>query len=288
MIKNILAILVISATTLFSVPCIGQENFGSNGIEAQVDLSETRKVEIKASQSAICNGRAVQLLTNLQSTDKFSWSPREVLLNPESKNPWVLSDKDVNITLKTTINGQEQEKNILIRVENVRASFEANPTKGAAPLAVQFNNKSENAQLYFWDFGFNESKEEHPEVIYREPGVFSSSLVVEGVLGCKDTMYQKNIKVYEEAKFFIPTTFTPNYDGINETFELVSRNVKHFKCDIFNSYGEKIYTIREARDSWDGTFNGYPAPASSYVYRIEYSDLSGGVHKLVGSVELKR
>ncbi|MCB0482097.1 MAG: gliding motility-associated C-terminal domain-containing protein [Flavobacteriales bacterium] len=277
-----LVLLSFSATTFAQ---IAQDLHPS---DPSAEIQQIESLELTASSNIICNGHPVQLTSNLLESDEFEWTPKEAFINPESRNPWVSSKNDVVVTLTVTRNGKLLQTSLALKSESVMAEFEASPEKGSVPLLVSFKNTSQNAINYYWDFGIENSSESSPEIIFREPGTYSGMLVAVGAKGCKDTARISNLKVFEEAKFFIPTTFTPNFDGLNETFEVKSKNVAKYRCEIFNSTGEKIFTITQPGEYWDGTFNGYPAPSAPYVYRIQYTDLSGVVRKLVGSVELRR
>jgi gliding motility-associated-like protein len=84
----------------------------------------------------------------------------------------------------------------------------------------------------------------------------------------------------------IPNTFTPNGDGINDTW-----NVKYLdsytNCtvDIYNRYGEKVYSSIGYGIPWNGTFKGAALPAGTYYYII---DLKNGGKVLSGFVAIIR
>ncbi len=67
----------------------------------------------------------------------------------------------------------------------------------------------------------------------------------------------------------IPNAFTPNGDGINDTW-----NIKYIDTypgntvDVFNRYGEKVYSSIGYSTPWDGTFRGTPLPPGTYYYII--------------------
>jgi len=67
----------------------------------------------------------------------------------------------------------------------------------------------------------------------------------------------------------VPNTFTPNGDGVNDTW-----NVKYLEdypgatVDIFNRYGVKLYQIVNYVAPWDGTKDGSELPVGTYYYVI--------------------
>ena len=71
----------------------------------------------------------------------------------------------------------------------------------------------------------------------------------------------------------IPSAFTPNGDGLNETFkavDLIGATVSRF--EIYNRWGEKIFDDPAAAtaNGWDGTKGGTPQARDVYMYILEY------------------
>lgn len=68
----------------------------------------------------------------------------------------------------------------------------------------------------------------------------------------------------------IPNAFTPNNDGLNDTFKPFSSNVSEYKMYIFNKLGEKVFESNDINIGWDGYFKG-KIIQDSYVYKIEFN-----------------
>lgn len=82
----------------------------------------------------------------------------------------------------------------------------------------------------------------------------------------------KEIKKEETyPKLFVPNIFTPDGDGINDTFKPISPCIVNYQITIFNRWGQPIF-ISETGGEWDGTQDGKDLPAGTYIYRIDYSD----------------
>jgi len=68
----------------------------------------------------------------------------------------------------------------------------------------------------------------------------------------------------------IPNTFTPNGDGINDTWDIVGLyNYRDATIDIYNRYGEHLFHSIGYSRPWDGTFNGKNLPVGTYYYIID-------------------
>ncbi|HLO73526.1 MAG TPA: choice-of-anchor L domain-containing protein [Flavobacterium sp.] len=72
-----------------------------------------------------------------------------------------------------------------------------------------------------------------------------------------------------------PKYFTPNGDGINDTWyikNLQKRNLENSTISIFDRYGKLLKQINSIYDGWDGTFNGNVLPSSDYWFVIELTN----------------
>ena len=80
------------------------------------------------------------------------------------------------------------------------------------------------------------------------------------------------ITMLQEDTFAIPTAFTPNGDGKNDTYVILARDVKTFHMSIYNRWGETVFTSNDITQGWDGTYKGTPQPVGDYVvfFSIEY------------------
>ncbi|MGI4021129.1 MAG: PKD-like domain-containing protein [Janthinobacterium lividum] len=103
------------------------------------------------------------------------------------------------------------------------------------------------------------------------------TLTVTGTAGCvaQDQVFIKVLKPIS-----IPNTFTPNADGINDTWGIKElNNYPDVTVKIFNRYGIQLFYSQGYGTSWDGTFNGQQLPVGTYYYLIDlktYGKLRSG------------
>ncbi len=92
------------------------------------------------------------------------------------------------------------------------------------------------------------------------------------------------VKVLE--KIVIPNAFSPNGDGINDTWKITSLgDYPGATLDIFDRYGMKVKHLSGNIMEWDGTLNGTPMPVATYYYII---DPGNKLEKITGWVVLLR
>ena len=92
--------------------------------------------------------------------------------------------------------------------------------------------------------------------------------------------------------FFVPNTFSPNGDGINDVFYL--RGTGLFRVNsmlIFNRWGEvvferKNFSVNDPSVGWDGTYKGKKATPDVYIYQIEIVCDNGETIKYAGNIAL--
>lgn len=124
---------------------------------------------------------------------------------------------------------------------------------------------------------------------YEEEGFFPISLIATNNLGCTDTATEI-ISVKPGFTFYIPNSFTPDGDKFNKTFSALGMgwNEKNYSFDIYNRWGEKIFSTTNINDAWDGTFKGKPAQIDTYVWKIVVFDSFMNEHSHSGKVNLIR
>ncbi|MBL4753933.1 MAG: gliding motility-associated C-terminal domain-containing protein [Flavobacteriales bacterium] len=92
------------------------------------------------------------------------------------------------------------------------------------------------------------------------------------------------VEVIQYFDIFIPNTFTPNNDNLNDTFKAVSGRLSSFSMLIFNKWGELLYETDDINAPWDGTYNGETVQPDSYVYKISAMGTELGAFEKSGTV----
>ncbi|WP_246062629.1 T9SS type B sorting domain-containing protein, partial [Mesohalobacter halotolerans] len=74
-----------------------------------------------------------------------------------------------------------------------------------------------------------------------------------------------------------PPFFTPNQDGVNETWNITGlSNQPNAKIYIFDRYGKLLKQLSPTGEGWDGTFNGSIMPSQDYWFRVEFIEPTTG------------
>lgn len=89
-------------------------------------------------------------------------------------------------------------------------------------------------------------------------------------------------------KVFVPNTFTPNADGINDVLKFSTGGRKLMKFHIYNRRGELVFSARQENQSWDGTSGQKSCPGGVYVWVMTYEDSQGRPIDTAGHIILLR
>ncbi len=153
-----------------------------------------------------------------------------------------------------------------------------------------FTDPNYNIDLISWEWDFGDgviSNDQNPSHIYDYPGLYYVWLTVEDENGCTHKT-MKTINVLEEFFSYSPNAFSPNGDGINDTFQPILTDIDFntYELNIFNRWGDIIFKTDNYSKSWDGTFNGEPMIGGVYTYKINYKTRRGVDQKEVGQIIL--
>lgn len=100
------------------------------------------------------------------------------------------------------------------------------------------------------------------------------------------TSMSNTTEVIPYMSIYIPNSFTPNGDGMNDTFGVYGEAIKNFKMQVFNRWGQVIFESNNANNRWDGTFEGTQVPEGTYAYRVMATGLTGKSSTKDGTVNL--
>ena len=92
----------------------------------------------------------------------------------------------------------------------------------------------------------------------------------------------------DQTTLYIPNSFTPNQDGINDVFTPKGTNIKYYEMTIYNRWGQELYFTRNINGGWNGRYYGRLSPNGIYTYKIIYHDYKNNIKTVVGKVSLLR
>lgn len=126
----------------------------------------------------------------------------------------------------------------------------------------------------------DEEDPDHQTYVYRVTAFAVESGVVESI--------SNTITIIKEPNIYHPSAFTPNGDGLNDTFQVFGQYTESVEFKIFNRWGEMLFITTDLGVSWDGNFKGNAVPEGTYVFRAFLTDMTGRTFERSGNVVLLR
>ncbi len=184
--------------------------------------------------------------------------------------------------------------NTLVTVlESPAAGFSSSPESPSnLNPEVDFTDLSSRADSWLWSFGTGDlSRERNPTYTYPDTGLYQVIQVVTHINGCTDTA-ASFIDIRPEIRYFLPNAFTPNGDGLNETYrgEGIMEGARSFEMTIWSRWGQLMFKTSDPEEGWNGKERntGKEAPNDVYVVLVNYVDPRGNSVELKGTATVVR
>jgi gliding motility-associated-like protein len=184
---------------------------------------------------------------------------------------WVQPFSTSNYQVQVSDDCQTFSVNASIQVVVVKpdANFTVISDPVVENLPVSFQNLTSNGFVYEWFFGDGGYSEDiHPSHIYSEPGIYQVTLISTDSKGCIDSITIP-IQIFKEYYVYVPNTFMPDGDRLNEVFSASFIGVKEIEIEIFNRWGQLIFTSTDLDFEWDGTYRGQKVQTGTYVWKLK-------------------
>jgi gliding motility-associated-like protein len=149
---------------------------------------------------------------------------------------------------------------------------------------IVFQNNTPNCASQEWDLGiYGSSTSQVYNYTFEDLGTYYVGLSVITENGCMEEIVDSVI-IEENYAVFIPTSFTPNGDGLNDVFMPLGGGIEKFKLEIYNRWGNMIYSTNSMSQPWDGNDHGQ----DNYIWKVYLKDKDGVDREMIGSVTLLR
>jgi len=86
----------------------------------------------------------------------------------------------------------------------------------------------------------------------------------------------------------LPDAFSPNEDGSNDVLYVYGNQILTLNVEIYNRWGERVFSGSSKSDGWNGYHNGKKANSGIYMYKLEAVFVDGESVKKTGDITLVR
>jgi gliding motility-associated-like protein len=233
-----------------------------------------------------CYSNTANVIATSTNAVSYNWTTTNgSLLTNGTSIAQVGSTGVYNVTATDLNNGCVSTDLATVTQTFITGGLGANPLSGTSPLLVNFTNQSGGAYNYSWTFGDNNnntSSSTDPTHTFTATGIYVVTLLTTDATGLCSITSTIAIEVLDNSLLEVPNVFTPNGDGSNDVFSIRTKGISELKCEIYNRWGLKLYTISSPVDYWDG--GGYSA--GTYFYILEAKGADAKEYKQQGFISL--
>ncbi len=240
-------------------------------------LNQTINLESKYSVTAdagndteICPGNQVQLHGSGGGT--YQWQPTNGLSDPGISNPFASPETTTLYYLTVTKGVCASTDSVTVKIYDDANIFAGNDTVIIKGSTIILTATGGTFASYFWappeglssTTGSSVNATPEQSIFYKVTGTTTEGCV------STDSIFIKVI-----SKFDIPSGFTPNGDGFNDTWEIDDAYLfPSMTVQVVNRWGQKIYYSVGYGNGieWDGTYNGEELPIGTYYFVIDLND----------------
>ena len=170
------------------------------------------------------------------------------------------------------------------------------------PTAHFVDKTPGNIVDWYWNFDDNSVDSMIAKVYHTFPdsvGLYQITLIVTDENGCSDTTFNQ-LWVQNEFWIYLPNSFTPDFDGINDKFCLSYNGIRisTFYINIYDRNSGLVFSSNNIDEmlcdlnakAWDGThkYSGEELPMGTYIYEMYFQDFEGWKHQEEGYIYLVR
>lgn len=247
----------------------------SDSVDVIVNVKPDANVTF--SSAGLCEGNTVQLGSSGGGT--YQWIPAAGLSSDIIANP--IASPAVTTDYSVIVSNQFACKDTAMVLVNVIET----PTADAGPdkSIIEGNSVKLLASVtgqnisYSWLPALFISDPNALQPVVNPPRDTSYVLTVVSNDGCG--MATDTMKLFVYKDIFIPNAFSPNNDGLNDTWNIPILNIfPGFELTVFNRQGQVVYQNKNSNIPWNGKYKGVAQPVGVYVYYIDLK-IEGGQFK---------
>jgi gliding motility-associated-like protein len=158
------------------------------------------------------------------------------------------------------------------------SNFSFSPVAPAINTPTIFTNATDPTGISFkWTFGDGDSLLTSSRLPvshqYKSSGTFNVCLTAYNQQGCYNTIC-KDVQSLVQPAVDVPKAFTPLSSDMNSVVKVMGFGIVKMKFDIWNRWGQKVFSTADQQIGWDGTYKGSLQPMDVYMYTlsVEYFD----------------
>ncbi len=244
----------------------------------------------------LCVGESVGL--SASGSDLYEWTPASAISNSAINNPVVKPDTTTTYRVITSDSHRCFADTGFVKIVVYPipkfSITQKDETIGVGSSVKLKTTSSADITNYRWKpyFGLDCHTCAEPVASPKTTTTYTAQAWNQG--GCVAEDQVSVTVLCNNANIFIPNTFSPNGDGMNDVFYVRGKGISAIKnMTIFNRWGAVVFqkqnpNINDALAGWNGTFNNAPAAQDVFVYKVDVVCENNEIISLKGNVTLIR
>lgn len=269
----------------------------ADSMQVPVTVYSNNPIAVR-NDTVICIGSSAELWA--KGGMYYAWTPTNSLNNPDIQTPIATPDTTTTYTVYVTVNVCFVDTgHVTVTVVPLPTYILSGPVTVIAGSETQLSVVQTNDFQWGVTFAWKPADSTlscfdctNPMAIPTNTTTYT--VVATTIQGCKDSSDVKITVICETSQVFIPNTFTPNGDGVNDDFYVSGRGLGLIKrMAIYNRWGQLVFETENVHPNhpgsgWDGTFKGQILEPDVFVYVIDLFCETGVPFHFTGDISLVR
>lgn len=221
-----------------------------------LDINPTPSLSVNS--ASVCEGEhALLVATPSSNGGSYNWQPGNHTASSISISPSASSAYTVTYAL----NGCSVSETSKVDVKS-SPSVTITPSSTYVAEGDELSLTASGGEQFLWGEGSFGS------IIRLRPAESAEYCVTaSNSNGCNSSACLK-VDVVKESSLYVPNTFTPNGDQLNDVFLVPTTNMSEYNIKIFDRWGALLFESNDVTTCWDGTYRGKAVAEDVYVYAI--------------------
>ncbi len=247
------------------------DEFGCVNTASTIVAVIAKPTAVVTADQSVCEGISASLTAS--GGDAFLWSPAEGLSGVNIANPTASPTQTtvytVSVTNSSTCADTASVKITVWQKPSASAGEDKVILKGES---VVLNGTVEGSEIsYAWSpVNFlNDAALVQPTTNVTHDTTYT--LLVVSNVGCGIATDNVFVRVFNDI--YIPTAFSPNNDGRNDTWRIEALIAfPEAIVSVYNRYGNKLFEGSGSSSFWDGIYKGELQPPGAYIYMVNFKN----------------
>ena len=252
----------------------------------QVSVLDTNYNTV-SNDTNICIGDNAQLVAFSHSTisnldvPTYTWTPATGLNNPFIYDPVANPNSTTTYTVSIRENAcftKDLEVTVFVQPYPaiiLTTNALSQPVVAGTPTQLTATVTNTPVRSYIWTPDIALTCDTCYDPVATPPVNTTYKVTVTSIYGCTSVDSTAIGLTCDQSEVFIPNSFTPNGDGVNDRFWVSAKGISLIKnFYVFNRWGQVVFEAHNippnnAGYGWDGTFKGLVLEPDVFVYTVD-------------------